>query len=143
MTSACLAVLANRALWRVRHHELGYDASMAKRPRKMIDTSVPEHEEEVPPSRSKKREVRKQNKVRLEDLAARLTKLRAGDLAALELGENIEREVVMLRDLKRGHALARQRRLVASLLRPFDLDELEARLGDVGQRWKKGWHGND
>jgi len=99
----------------------------------MIDTSVPEHEEVLGTSRSEQRVVRKDQQSRLEALAKRLTTLTPRALAGLEIGEQNEAEVRLLATLSvgdRGPA-TRQRRRVASLLRPLDLDEMERRVEEA------------
>ena len=103
---------------------------MGKR-RRMVDTHVPEHEEDVGPSRSKQRAVRKDQQGRLESLANQLAELSDRARARLELDEPIEREVRALALVDPGSAMARQRRRVATLLRALDLDDLEARVHDV------------
>ncbi|HHH29512.1 MAG TPA: DUF615 domain-containing protein [Polyangiaceae bacterium] len=103
---------------------------MAKR-RRMIDTSVPEDEVDLGPSRTDKRTERKNRHARIDALARRLAALPERSLLALDLGESIERELRVLGSLSAGGALPRQRRRVASLLRPLDLDEVEQRLTDA------------
>ena len=105
---------------------------MAKR-RRMVDTSVPEHEEVVGASRGEKRAVNKDRQARLEAVALRLTILTPRALTSLDLGEDIESEVRLLISLSAGQrsALVRQRRRVASLLRPLDLDETERRVEEA------------
>lgn len=96
--------------------------------RRWVDTSVPEHEEEVGPSRSKQREARKALKARLESIAFNLTRLPERALSRLELGDAIDDEVGQLREMSVGPAFARQRRRLVGLLRELDLDELEGQI---------------
>ncbi len=100
---------------------------MAKRSR-MVDTSTGEFDGEQKPSRSEQRIERKALQARLEALGYRLTRLSTGDLAKLDLGEELEREVAALATVRVGSARARQRRRVAGLLRAFDLDAFEERV---------------
>lgn len=104
---------------------------MAKRRRKAIDTSVPEDEVEVGPSRSKKRAARKDEKARLEALGHRLTTLPQRAFESLALDGETVREVRTLAAMGLGSALAQQRRRVARMLREYDLDELEQRVEDA------------
>ena len=101
---------------------------MGKKRSRMIDTSVPEEEVEVGLSRTKRTAERKDLQARLETLGKRLAKLPVERLQALDLDEVLEREVKLLATTKKGSGLARQRKRVAGLLRPLDLDELEAKL---------------
>ena len=104
---------------------------MAKRKR-MVDTSQPEHEVEVGPSRSERRAVRKDAQARLEAVGLALTRLTPAALAGLQLGEELGDEVRRLAELGPGSALARQRRRVAGLLRHLDLDALEREVAEAG-----------
>lgn len=99
----------------------------------MVDTSVPEEEDEVGASRSTKRVERREVQDRLEALGARLTTLTERGFASLELGEEIANELAQLMALSSGSALARQRRRVAALLRGHDLDDLERRVHDAAR----------
>lgn len=103
---------------------------MGKRKR-MVDTSVPEHEVEVGPSRKRQRAARLDLAARLESMGARLAALSVGGRAKLELGEELEAELAILRNMGFGKALPRQRRRVAGFLRALDLDDLERRLEEV------------
>ena len=96
--------------------------------RRMIDTSISEEEEGEYPSRGDKRVVRRREQNRLEALGLRLTTLDARTLESLELGDTTEQAVRHLATLSHGSALPRQRRRVATLLRVYDLDEIEARV---------------
>jgi ribosomal 50S subunit-associated protein YjgA (DUF615 family) len=106
---------------------------MARRKR-MIDTSVPEEEVDPASSRTKQRAVRKDLQERLESLGAALAKLPPKKLAPFELGEELEREIISFASMRKGSALARQRKRVAGLLRPLDLDAIEARLIALSKR---------
>ena len=97
----------------------------------MVDTSVPEHEEEVGPSRTQKRAARKDQMGRLEALADRLTTLSERAMQRLALDPETEREVRQLGDLGPGGALSRQRRRLARMLKDHDLDALERRVDDA------------
>ncbi len=98
----------------------------------MIDTSIPEGEEDDGyVSRSKRRAERKDNQARLEKLANTLAKLPAQALAKLDLDEEIQREALAFGQIRKGSGLARQRKRVAGLLRTLDLDELEAALDKI------------
>lgn len=107
---------------------------MGKKRRKMIDTSVAEEDVEVGPSRTDARKERKAIQARLETLASRLAALPSGRLGAFELDEPTTKAVLALGAASKGSAMARQRRLVAKLLRPFDLDAIEARLDGISRR---------
>lgn len=97
----------------------------------MVDTNVPEHEELVGDSRTKKRVERKGLQSRLEALGNRLAGLPLRVLVSLELGEELEADVRMLSTLESGSALTRQRRRVAGYLRELDLDALDQRIEDA------------
>ncbi len=107
---------------------------MGKKRRKMIDTSVPEEDVEVGPSRTDARKERKAFQARLETLATRLAALPTDRLSAFELDEPTAKAVVQLASTKKGSALARQRRRVAKLLRPLDLDAVEAKLDGMSRK---------
>lgn len=111
-------------------HTSAQDSGMARR-RRTIDTSVPEDEVEVGPSRSEKRAARKDEKERLETLGERLTTMTQRAFESLALDEETVREVRMLASLGQGSALTQQRRRVARVLRAHDLDELERRVDDA------------
>ncbi len=93
----------------------------------MIDTHLPEGSEELGPSRTQRREVRKRTQASLDSLAKLLASLPAKPLAALGLDPALTEAVRTLATIAPGSALARQRRLVAKLLREHDLDALEQR----------------
>ena len=101
--------------------------------RKMIDTSVPEEDVEVGDSRTKARTELRQHQERLESIAVRLASLTEERRKKLDLGEALERELTAMANHRKGSALARQRRLVAKLLRAADLDALEAELANVAR----------
>lgn len=107
---------------------------MGKKRRKMIDTSVPEEEEEVGQSRSKARKELKEHQARLETLATRLAGLPAERRKAFDLDEHTEKAIAILAGAKKGSAMARQRRAVAKLLRLADLDAIEARLDTISRK---------
>ena len=109
---------------------------MGKRKKKMIDTSTVEEEEEVGPSRTQVRAERKSEQDRREVLAMMLCKLREKVLLKLDLGVDVEKEVRILGELKKGSALARQRRRVASALRLLDLEEIEPKIVEASERQK-------
>lgn len=100
----------------------------------MIDTSIAEEDVEVGPSRTDARKERKAHQARLETLATRLADLPPDRLARFELDEPTAKAVVELANTKRGSALARQRRRVAKLLRPLDLDAIEAALDGISRK---------
>jgi ribosomal 50S subunit-associated protein YjgA (DUF615 family) len=100
----------------------------------MVDTSIPEEDVEVGPSRTDARKERKAHQARLETLATRLAALPSERLPAFELDEPTAKAVLQLANTRKGSALARQRRHVAKLLRPFDLDALEARLDGISRK---------
>jgi len=104
------------------------------RRKRMIDTSLPEAEEEVGPSRTKKRAKRKDHAARLEALATTLARLPNERRARLALEGDLADAVQMLSTIKKGSGMARQRRRVAGLLRELDddaLDDLESRAARV------------
>jgi len=100
----------------------------------MIDTSVPEEEEAVGPSRTDARKERKAMQARLERLAVRLAAVPLDQLPRFGLDEPAAKAIAELASTKRGSALARQRRRVAGLLRSMDLDALEAALDAVRRK---------
>ena len=109
---------------------------MSKRKKPMIDTTIAEEDEEIGPSRTKVRNEKKEEQARREVLALLLASLRQPILKKLALGETIEKEVVILKELSKGSAYARQRRRVASSLRQLDLDEIEPRITSAAERQK-------
>ena len=86
--------------------------------------------------RTQVRNERKNEQERREVLAMMLAKLREKVLLKLDLGVDIEKEVYILSELKKGSALARQRRRVASALRLLDLDEIEPRIVAASEHQK-------
>jgi len=107
---------------------------MGKKRRKMVDTSVAEEDVEVGDSRTKARKELKAHQARLEALATRLAALPAQRRKPFELGEEVDKELAVLSSAKKGSALARQRRLVAKLIRSLDLDAIEERLDTVSRK---------
>ncbi len=97
----------------------------------MVDTSVPEHEEEVGPSRTQRRAARKDQMGRLEALADRLTTLSERAFERLALDPETTWEVHQLAALSPGSAFLRQRRRLARRLREHDLEAFERRVDDA------------
>lgn len=109
---------------------------MGKRKR-MVDTSVPEHEIEVGLSRKRKRVARHELQARLEGMGERLAGLSDEARAKLELSDELETELARLREMGFGSSLPRQRRRVAGFLREMDLDDLERRLDEVAGKTQR------
>jgi ribosomal 50S subunit-associated protein YjgA (DUF615 family) len=107
---------------------------MGRKRNRMIDTSVPEQEVEVGRSRTKARAELKDHQARLESLATQLATLPPERRRAFEFGKELDEAVALLASSKKGSALARQRKRVAKLLRPLDLDAIEARLATVAKK---------
>lgn len=94
---------------------------------KLIDTATRE-EEELFETRTDKRAERKAQQARLDALTKQLEGLSTKKLQEVPLRNETRAEVVALKAMKHGHALARQRRLVARLLRQEDFDALVLRV---------------
>ena len=85
-------------------------------------------------SRTKLKQERKDYQARLDAITERLTNLPPKVVALFELGEEIQDEVKILVNQKKGSALARQRKRVAGLLRAFDIDEIEKRVDEAFEK---------
>lgn len=88
-------------------------------------------DDEFAPSRTELRRARKHVQETLEFVTRELCALTPNKLASLALDPAHAAEIARLRDMRKGGALARQRRYVASLLRAYDLDELVARVAKL------------
>lgn len=97
---------------------------------KLIDTATRE-EDELIETRTDKRAERKAYQARLDALTRQLEGLSAKKLEELALRDETQREVVALQAMGHGPALARQRRLVARMLRLEGVDDLTARLNGL------------
>lgn len=113
----------------------------------MIDTRVPEHEEEVGPSRTERRAQRKRTQADLDDLAERLAALPSPTLSALGLEAAVVDSVRLLARLDPGSARVRQRKFVRRQLRGRDLEALSEQVERAAgegprtgrQQWLERW----
>jgi ribosome-associated protein len=99
---------------------------MAKR--RTYETDVLPGDEEELPSRTEKRAIRKGVQSDLDALTKRLVALTPRMLASLELDESMIEAVRHLATMSKGPAMARQRRLVARMLRGYDVRAVTRRL---------------
>lgn len=94
----------------------------------MIDTHVPEGEIDLGPSRTQKRHERKRTQANLDELTQLLASIPPRVLAGLALDEELHEAVLAYKRLPHGGASARQRRLVARMLRGHEPDALAQRV---------------
>lgn len=109
----------------------------SKRKRPFVPASEPDATEDFyGPSRTEKRAERKEVQDTLDWLTKELCSIAPPRLAELALEPEHVAEITALRNMRKGGALARQRRYVASLLRAYDLAELSAKVDKLRPRNK-------